>query len=198
VNLYGYVGNSPINFTDPLWTEKKAQAEQFRIDFVKAYDRFLLLENELRNINNELAKALYQPRNTSLIYNTKKVRDKAYNAYILQENITKELHYSRNNYNGTLPRSIREAEFYEWKEPEVRWSKFIWSFFHQDYSEEWLERKFISPDGHTEVMFFAEWTHDWEEFLDQRYIWTYNIYSPNTNHWLHRIYDMDTYLRWWN
>ncbi len=193
MNLYSYVGNSPVSYSDVL-----GLAKQFWINFVREYDKFLILEKELGKITNELAKALYQPRNISLINNTKKLRDKTYNAYILQENITKELHYSRNDYNGTLPRSIREAEFYEWEEPKLAWNLLLWSFFHQDFFEEWTERKFVSPDGHTEVVFFANWTHDWEEFLDERYIWTYNIYSPITDKDLHKKYDLAPYMRWWN
>jgi hypothetical protein len=61
VNLYAYVGNNPIGFVDLMGTEKKATAEQFRIDFVKAYDEFLIYEEKYNKANKELLDLIANP-----------------------------------------------------------------------------------------------------------------------------------------
>lgn len=41
-------------------------------------------------------------------------------------------------------------------------------------------------------------TSDWKIINDERYIWTYNFFSPSENAKEHMIYDMNPYSEWWN
>lgn len=54
--------------------------------------------------------------------------------------------------------------------------------------------KFISLDGHQEVVYM----HNWFLEKDVEDIGTYNIYNPLEAKILHNKYDIDTYYEWWN
>jgi len=43
------VGNSPIGFVDLMGLAKSMTADEFRIDFVKAYDDYLATKDKLKH-----------------------------------------------------------------------------------------------------------------------------------------------------
>jgi len=196
INLYAYVGNNPIGFVDLMVTEKKATAEQFRIDFVKAYDEFLIVSERLRKSELDLDIARRAPMifwKKDYINRMQNNYNNVLNDYNIKENIAKELHYSRNEHNIDLPKTLKEAEKIWWIEPKLLWSKYLASYYHQDWEINWAERKFISPDWHKEIIF----SRNWEEITSNKYGGTYNIYWPD-NKELHIKYDIHRYNKWWN
>jgi hypothetical protein len=52
VNLYSYVGNSPIGFVDPMGLAKSMTAYEFRVAFVEAYDDYLSTKSRLEHKEN--------------------------------------------------------------------------------------------------------------------------------------------------
>jgi hypothetical protein len=200
VNLYAYVENNPIRFVDLMGTEKKATAEQFRIDFVKAYDEFLIAQDSLNKAQMNLNVSYKAPMifwKKDYINRMQNNYNNVLNDYNIKENIAKELHYSRNNHNNITVTGIQNAIDSWWEEPKLRWSTFLANAFHQDilsFNFNWIERKFISPDWHSEVVYYKNWT----QVTDRKYYWTYNIYSPVTDKDSHTKYDVDPYLKWWN
>ncbi|NVP17726.1 RHS repeat-associated core domain-containing protein, partial [Candidatus Gracilibacteria bacterium] len=183
VNLYSYVGNSPVSFVDPMGTEKKAQAEQFRIDFIKAYDDYLEIKNKIYNIGGgyDLGFLIFPP--------DKKQELKL--EFELKESIAKDLHYKRNSFNTLyVPENVNKLDMNEWvKLPYYK------SVLHQKTAIlHTPNSKFISLDGHQEVVYMNN------GFLetDVEDIGTYNIYSPLENPILHNKYDVDTYYEWGN
>ena len=202
VNLYAYVGNNGVMFVDRMGMQKKIIAnyyrnkfaEEFRIEFVGAYDEYLRLEKVYNTADKELKNALYN----LLYYWTykyfKKSKREAYNKFIVQEEIIKEMHYNRNRYNIIEVNGINDATNNWWSEPEYLWLTYLWSFFHQNFNVYWFERKFVSPDWDKEVIYYKDWTI----VNNIKYVWTYNIYSPIDEPDLHKKYDVDTYLKWGN
>jgi hypothetical protein len=55
------VGNSPIGFVDLMGLAKSMTADEFRIDFVKAYDEFLIYEEKYNKANKELLDLIANP-----------------------------------------------------------------------------------------------------------------------------------------
>ncbi|MDD3793832.1 MAG: hypothetical protein PHI37_03405 [Candidatus Gracilibacteria bacterium] len=192
VNLYSYVGNNGVMYTDLLGTEKKAQAEQFKVDFVKAYDEYLRLEKELEYLSIKYEKALYYSRDNEYNNNLRKQKTSVYYQLKAQEEIAKELHYSRNKYNDNLPKTLQEAEN-NWVEPELIGFNYPAAIYHQDGKINGFERKFISPDGHKEIIF----SKNGEEITSNEYGGTYNIFAPS-NKGLHIKYDINPYNKWGN
>jgi len=189
VNLYAYVGNNPVGFVDRMGLAAK--------EFVKAYDDYLEKKLIFKSINQKITEAYKYPMITgknNLIQRLQETRKIAYDELLPAEKIAKQLHYDRNRYNINLPTSIDHAKDELWEEPKFRWSAYLWAFFHQDYNVWWIERKFVSPNWHREIIFYK----NSEKLTNDKYIWTYNFYSPILNPGLHKDYDVDTYLEWWN
>ncbi len=110
------------------------------------------------------------------------------------ENIAKELHYARNKFNVNLPSSIQEAKDNNWTQPELFWSEYVGAFYHQDWNLfNWVELKFVSPDGHKEVIFCSDGVIQNSPGI----MGTYNYFAPS-DRWNHKKYDMDPYLLWGN
>jgi hypothetical protein len=49
VNLYSYVGNSPVSYSDVLGLAKSMTADEFRIAFISAYDDYLSTKSRLNS-----------------------------------------------------------------------------------------------------------------------------------------------------
>jgi len=183
VNLYSYVGNNGVNYTDPLWTEKKAQAEQFRIDFVKAYDDYLEIKNKIYN--------LWGWYDLWFLVLSSNKKEQLKLEFELKESIAKELHYKRNSFNTLdVPDNVSNLDMNKWLE-----LPYYKSVFHQKTAVlHTPNSKFISLDWHQELIYM----HNWFLEKDIEDIWTYNFYSPLEEAVLHSKYDIDTYYEWWN
>jgi hypothetical protein len=52
VNLYSYVGNSPIGFVDLMGLAKSMTADEFKEAFFEAYDEYLSTKSRLEHKEN--------------------------------------------------------------------------------------------------------------------------------------------------
>lgn len=98
-------------------------------------------------------------------------------------------HYLRNKLNKDLPTSPKEAKEQGW----VKLSKKK-SALHQFNTKEGTNNlKFISPDGHREVVFTGEKgkRHITKSIADEG---TYNFFNPNTHPIAHGIVDVAPYM----
>jgi len=140
------------------------------------------LKNEIYNFNWEFDLGflfLGQDEQISLL-----------SAYSQITDITKELHYNRNQLNINLPNSIEEAKKEGWYT--------VIAEYHQYWVPEWKENiKYVSPDGHREVIFsYLDWSID--NSIEN--MGTYNFFAPNFDFegWDHLKYDVDPWKLWWN
>ncbi|MDD3793571.1 MAG: DUF6531 domain-containing protein [Candidatus Gracilibacteria bacterium] len=185
VNLYSYVGNSVVSYSDVL-----GFAKQFGINFVREYDKFLKLEDEYNIINNKFNRALINPLDYKTSELLRPLRNQAYFELIAQEEITKELHYSRNKYNVDAGDNISLVNGNKWGELPL-----YLSWYHQQTASIIQpNRKFISNDGHYETIY--EYNGSIEN--DIRDIGTYNIFDPVIDADNHIKYDIDPYYKWGN
>ena len=185
VNLYSYVGNSPVSYTDVL-----GLAKQFWINFVREYDEFLRLEKQLEYLNIKFEKEYYRSWDFDYLKKLRNERDDVYNQVKLQEELVKEMHYSRNKYNVNTPNNLNDLDIDEWRE-----LKYPRSMYHQNSTNILnLNYKYISIDWRSEVVY----NNSWDKINDIRDIWTYNIFNPVNESDLHYKYDMKPYYKWWN
>lgn len=104
--------------------------------------------------------------------------------------VTKDIHYSRNDFNTNLPKNKNEAE--------KRWWVLLnrtKSVFHNSNAPFWeFNYKFISPDGHKEAVYHYK---TGEIITSPEDMWTYNFISPDNELW-HAVLDVFPYFLYWN
>lgn len=105
--------------------------------------------------------------------------------------VTKDIHYSRNDFNTNLPKNKNEAE--------KRWWVLLnrtKSVFHNSNAPFWeFNYKFISPDGHKEAVYHYK---TGEIITSPEDMWTYNFYSPLDSPWNHISKEVSDYILHWN
>lgn len=185
-------------FVDRMGTEKKLLteyfrnklSEEYRIEFVKSYDEYLRLEEIYNMADKDYKDALYNPLYHGTFKYLRWAKNEAYNQLIMQEEIVKELHNSRNIFNRNAWETVNIVNQDEWWE-----LPFYRSWYHQHTANIInMNRKFVSSNGHYESIYDSEWYI----VNDIKDIWTYNIFHPveeADNHWK---YDVEPYKKWWN
>lgn len=110
--------------------------------------------------------------------------------------LTQEQHYFRNNlnieYNWGTFETLQQKLPDELKRNELPWYQSVFHKFGQIDN-----RKYISPNGHFEMVFSEE-----NELVDEAFsptnMGTYNYYGPNQDKSLHTDYDVITWAKWGN
>lgn len=98
-------------------------------------------------------------------------------------------HYKRNQYNTDLPINDADAEKRGWVKLSAKKSA-----MHQNVKTDGvLNSKWISPDGHKEVVFTGKGANQ-RITKDPRDEGTYNFFNPNVNPFKHTVYDVIPYI----
>jgi hypothetical protein len=145
-------------------------AEEYEIEFVKAYDEYLNLKESIYWVlpwSHDLDYVkLSSAEQQELLNQLSEARDRA-----------RELHYWRNDYNISAWFTIEDAKgstgtYNGWK--QLSNAK---AALHQiDVPEEEWNQKWVSSDWKQEAIFHYE---SLELILDETNMWTYNLYDPD-------------------
>jgi len=108
---------------------------------------------------------------------------------------TRNLHYSRNNYNT---HNITVETQISWSTNWIKSSKMKSALHQIDVPEDKWNSKYVDITWKKEIIFDYE---SWRIVTDEKNIWTYNFYAAiweDKASWLHKKYDVDPYVEWWN
>ena len=96
-------------------------------------------------------------------------------------------HYNRNNYNPVFPAEYEDSYFENWDDN-------VSANCHQFTSADKNNKKYVSQDGHYEVIYDV----NYNLVLDPKDVGTYNFISPNKDPLGHFIQDVIPWLLYGN
>ena len=189
INLYTYVKNNPLTYTDLFWKAAK--------QFVEAYDNYNRLKDLIfKPKNEESTQAFIEWELTQGFMNLDANQRMALlSEFYKARNKAKELHYARNKLNTNLPKNAEEAKKMGWTDSTSGASD-----YHQNWVPEWKENdKWVSKDGHKEVVFSYT---DGAIVTDVSNMGTYNFFkwavSDPISTYYHFQYDVNPWKEWWS
>ncbi len=194
LNLYTYCANNPIVYFDP--SGHKAWIDKRKLDFIKSTSE--LVVDSLSDFAKQTPEAIEQIGN--VYASTKKTTNSNSIAISLISTVSpiftyyriesqfKTIHYNRNILNEELPANEKMAI-------ELGWIKSDKAACHQFSAVNGENLKYMSPDGHSEVIYDSSGLNI---VTDSRDIGTYN-FSPYTDNPIgHFVYDMLPWYLWGN
>ena len=216
LNLYMYCGGDPINYTDP--TVHGFLKKLFK-KLVKAATKSSSRKASRKTTKKSTHRASATVRRKAVVKRvssatkkvTKKIKKKAkkttktikkaarkiFDRYVRgSTGVSKELHYSRNDYSEHLPKTINEAI-------EKGWNSNVPANAHQFSSREKSNIKYVSPNGRSEVVF----NKNGRVVTDPRDVGTYNFAPSNYQGniiqkgvamYMHYRFDIVPYVAWGN
>jgi len=175
VNLYAYVGNNPIWFTDVFGLAAKA--------FVKAYDDYL-------DIKKSVYWVLPWSYDLTFVNLSEKEKQEWLSELNAKRDRARNLHYKRNDLNTWLPSNIQEAT-------RMWYSETVFNTYHQEgVPDGQRNQKWVGPQWNKEIIFSYI---DWSVVTDLNNEWTYNFYPWSFwTSWKHKKYDVDPWKEWWS